>query len=205
MRLNVKPLAGITETLPLSHIRADEEKMTEEYKILLTSALTILGGIVVFASGQIFVKFIVEPLHEQSKLIGEIAESLIYYANASAAIVGLYAQHIQELNKDSGLDETLRKIQIERYQELIKRDLEKSDESSKVLRRHASQLLSRTHSIPLYWLWTIFGRPSYANIVLASRELIGLSNSKEKSDTKRATEIAKRLKITVILRHLGVK
>lgn len=31
--------------------------------------------------GQIITKFFIEPLHEQSKLIGEIAYSLIFYAN----------------------------------------------------------------------------------------------------------------------------
>ncbi|SRR5258706_2126894 len=41
--------------------------------------LTILGGVLIFVLGQIFIKFIFEPLHEQSVLIGKIANSLIYY------------------------------------------------------------------------------------------------------------------------------
>jgi hypothetical protein len=47
----------------------------------LTASITILGGFIVFVLGQIVVKFFIEPIHEQSKTIGEIAYSLIFYAN----------------------------------------------------------------------------------------------------------------------------
>ena len=53
--------------------------MSETLKIVLTSSRTILGGIVVFVVGQVITKFVIEPMHERSKLIGEIANSLIYY------------------------------------------------------------------------------------------------------------------------------
>lgn len=39
---------------------------------LLTSSLTILGGVVVFSLSQIVQKFLIEPVHEQAKVIGEI-------------------------------------------------------------------------------------------------------------------------------------
>jgi hypothetical protein len=42
-------------------------------------APTILSGVLIFVLGQIFIKFIVEPLHEQSILIGKIANALVYY------------------------------------------------------------------------------------------------------------------------------
>ena len=48
---------------------------------LQTSCLTILGGVIVFAGGQIVVKFVIEPVQELRKLIGEIAFSLSFYAN----------------------------------------------------------------------------------------------------------------------------
>ena len=94
--------------------------MSEEYKILLTSALTILGGIIIFAAGQALVKFIIEPLHDQSNLIGEIADSLVFYANAGTTIAPYYARQMQTVANDDKGDETTRKLQIERYQELIK-------------------------------------------------------------------------------------
>ena len=55
--------------------------MSEIYKIILTSSLTILGGVIVFVSGQIVVKFFIEPIYNLRKLIGEIAFSLDFYAN----------------------------------------------------------------------------------------------------------------------------
>jgi len=55
--------------------------MSEIVIIFLTSALTIIGGVLVFVIGQIISKFIIDPVHEQKALIGEIADSLIFYAN----------------------------------------------------------------------------------------------------------------------------
>ncbi|MCX6743435.1 MAG: hypothetical protein NT116_04330 [Candidatus Parcubacteria bacterium] len=55
--------------------------MSEIEKIFLTSALTIFGGVLIFVIGQIISKFIIDPIHEQKRLIGKIADSLIFYAN----------------------------------------------------------------------------------------------------------------------------
>lgn len=48
---------------------------------ILTSSLTILGGTFVYASSQIASKFLIEPIYEQKRYIGKIADSLIFYAN----------------------------------------------------------------------------------------------------------------------------
>lgn len=42
---------------------------------------TVLSGVTVYVAGQIFVKFVIEPIQEFRKLTGEIGHSLIYYAN----------------------------------------------------------------------------------------------------------------------------
>jgi hypothetical protein len=55
--------------------------MSELFKIFLTSAFTILGGVLIFALTQLIQKFLIEPAYEQSKVIGEICFGLIYYAN----------------------------------------------------------------------------------------------------------------------------
>jgi hypothetical protein len=55
--------------------------MSEIFKIVLTSSFTIVGGVIIFVMGQIISKFLIEPIHEQRKTIGEIADSLIFYAN----------------------------------------------------------------------------------------------------------------------------
>jgi len=54
--------------------------MSEVFKIVLTSALTVLGGIAIIVAGQVSTKFFIEPIHEHRRIIGEIAESLLFYA-----------------------------------------------------------------------------------------------------------------------------
>lgn len=46
----------------------------------ITVGLTIFGGVCVFVIGQIVTKFFLEPLYEQRKIFGEIAEGVLYYA-----------------------------------------------------------------------------------------------------------------------------
>jgi len=50
-------------------------------KILLTSLATVIGGVIVFTVGQVLTRFLIEPIYEQRKLVGAIADSLIYYAH----------------------------------------------------------------------------------------------------------------------------
>jgi hypothetical protein len=49
--------------------------------ILLTSVITIIGGVSIFVIGQIFLKFFIDPVHELRAQIGRITDSLIYYAD----------------------------------------------------------------------------------------------------------------------------
>jgi hypothetical protein len=55
--------------------------MSDLVKILLTSGLTIFGGFVVYVFGQIATRFLIDPYHEYRKTVGEIADTLVYYAN----------------------------------------------------------------------------------------------------------------------------
>ncbi len=115
----------------------------------LTASITIIGGFVVFVFGQIAVKFFIEPIHLQSKTIGEIADSLIFYAN-------LYS------NKPEIPD--LRSSE--------------RDEAEKILRRQASLLISRTHLIKPYGIFEKLRIvPNRTVVKEASRNLILLSNS----------------------------
>lgn len=54
--------------------------MDELTKILLTSSLTVLAGVLVFVTGQLIVKFLIEPIHELKKIMGEIRFTLAFYA-----------------------------------------------------------------------------------------------------------------------------
>lgn len=56
--------------------------MSEGLKI----ALTALAGVIVFVLGQVVQKWFIEPIQEQRKTIGEIANALIFYANVDEQI-----------------------------------------------------------------------------------------------------------------------
>ena len=55
--------------------------MSELWRIVLTAALTVVGGTIVYAGGHFLVVLFVEPIHRLRSLIGEIADSLIFYAD----------------------------------------------------------------------------------------------------------------------------
>lgn len=48
---------------------------------VVTAALTALFAVIVFVAGQLAQRFILEPIQEQRKIIGEIAFSLLFHAN----------------------------------------------------------------------------------------------------------------------------
>ncbi|RLJ06909.1 MAG: hypothetical protein DRP16_04420, partial [Candidatus Aenigmatarchaeota archaeon] len=90
--------------------------------IFLTTFLTVFTGVTVYALSQIVIKFFIEPIHEQKKLIGEIADTLIFYAN----ICSNPSTHSKRKNK----------------------------EASTTLRQLASYLVSKTHIIMWYKLFS---------------------------------------------------
>ncbi|MDD4363963.1 MAG: hypothetical protein PHD33_07155 [Atribacterota bacterium] len=47
----------------------------------LTFFLTVLAGLTVLIIGQVIIKFILEPIQEQKKIISKISSLLSYYAN----------------------------------------------------------------------------------------------------------------------------
>lgn len=55
--------------------------MSELSSIVLTAALTIAGEVAVYVLGHLFVAIFVDPIHRLRSLIGEIADSLVFYAN----------------------------------------------------------------------------------------------------------------------------
>lgn len=55
--------------------------MSEIERIFLTSGLTICGGVLVIVLGQVFIRFFLDPITNLRKLLGEIADNLVYYGN----------------------------------------------------------------------------------------------------------------------------
>ncbi len=174
--------------------------MSETLKIILTSSLTIFGGVIVLVIGQFVSKFVIDSMYEQSKLIGEIANSLIYYANVDPGIESHYLQQIENLRKQDNLHESTRTLLVERYEKQLRSEWSRSDEARISLRQQASKLMGNTNSIPLYGalvaasFWVL---PTRKSIIEASKELIGLSNDPSKG-ANRAKKIAKLLRIKII-------
>lgn len=177
--------------------------MSEIYKIILTSALTVLGGITILTIGQIIQKFIIEPIQEFAKLRGEISETLIFYANANANMTDYYLKGMEESEKRP---EPEREIVRDRYKNIISAHWKRQDDASTKLRQLSSQLLAKATAIPLYPLFSFLLRfPRKADISAAASGLIRLSNSmrKEEHNTEKIIEIGRQLKLKFLLAHYG--
>jgi len=55
--------------------------MNNWYGIILTSAFTIIGGVIVFCFSQLALKLFIEPIQELSKCQGEICSVLLFNRN----------------------------------------------------------------------------------------------------------------------------
>ncbi|MCX7170813.1 MAG: hypothetical protein NTY41_11140 [Proteobacteria bacterium] len=54
--------------------------MSDIEKILVTSTFTIIGGVAVYVVGQLLSKFIIEPVQDLRKVIGEVRFNLAFHA-----------------------------------------------------------------------------------------------------------------------------
>jgi hypothetical protein len=146
--------------------------MSELDKILLTAVVTVIGGVSVFTVGQVIAKFLIEPIYEQRKVVGAIAEALLLNAHHLAESGELAVQSGAELR-----------------------------EVSHGFRQLAAELMTKTVAIPGYrfWGWLRFIRPLH-QIISARGGLFGLSNTLHTPDWERkmkfAEQIAVALKVT---------
>ena len=62
--------------------------MSELAKILLTSSLTVLTGVVVFVLSQMLGKLVIEPVQDLKKVLGEVRHALVFHAPAASTPVG---------------------------------------------------------------------------------------------------------------------
>jgi len=122
---------------------------------ILTSSLTVVGGLIIFFISQLILKYIIEPLSDYRKLRSQISIQLIYYAN-------IYS-NLYEYNEENSNNE-----------KLVKRLEEVSD----TFRRLASELIGVSNIIPAHLFFSVLGiLPNRKKIMKASSSLIGLSNS----------------------------
>ena len=122
--------------------------MTELDKILLTSGLTIVGGCLVF----VFQRFLLDPLNEQSRVLGRITFALHYYGREYNS--PLHLEHADQASQH-------------RYWAVTDK-----------LRELGSSLAETSQGIRLYWIWTILRMaPGRKRIDEAIGLLTGMSNS----------------------------
>lgn len=118
---------------------------------IVTAALTTLFVVLVFVAGQLAQRFILEPIQEQRKILGEIAFSLLFHANVM----------------DMARRENTGLVQIEDPVETVK-----------TLRSLAGRLRATLYTIPFYDVLSRFGFvPSAEAVKSASQSLVGWSNS----------------------------
>lgn len=60
------------------------DMMTELERIILTSGLTICGSVVVLVAGQVVIRFFIDPIIKLREMIGDIADTIIFYASIYA-------------------------------------------------------------------------------------------------------------------------
>jgi hypothetical protein len=128
----------------------------------LTAGLTVFAGFVVFVGGQIVQRFILEPIQEQRRVIGEIASALLYHDN-----VGRYTM------RDTRESEAW----VDR------------DGIAANLRKLAGELRKTRATIPAYSVleqtpWV----PRTENVMKASKGLVGWSNAVLEASEGTSTE-----------------
>ncbi len=179
--------------------------MSELYKIILTSSITIFGGILTYAAGQVLIKFLIEPFQNYIKLVSEIADTLVLYGNVGLGSQDYYLSQLEALDSER-INNPQKEITQQRLKEIIISNFNRTDEAKQVFRQQASKLMGATNLIPMYSLWALFGFvPRRQYVIKASANLIGLSNSTSKDglDDIRLIEIAKYLRIKVLSERYG--
>jgi hypothetical protein len=125
----------------------------------MTIFWTIFAGVCVYVLGQLALKFVIDPVHQQRETIGKIVDFLIYHADRYTNPGGFRA-----------LDDLLQ-AQRENRVALL-------NETKRAARMLASDLMVRTLAIPFYGLLERFGwAPTRANIREAQSGLFFLSNA----------------------------
>jgi hypothetical protein len=120
---------------------------------IVTAAFTALFGAVVLVLGQVIQRFLIEPVQEQRKAIGEVAHNLVFLANVSNASSRMVRGGPTPFVVDPA-------------------------DAVRTLRRLAGQLRASLWAIPLYdglaRIRCVLGRE---RVMRASAGLVGWSNS----------------------------
>jgi hypothetical protein len=146
----------------------------EEYSVV-SGVIAAAAAFLLFVITQSILRFIIEPIQEQRKLIGDVAHALLFYANV-----------YHHLGAFGPPDEARR---------------EELDEARKALRGLAGRLRASLWTVPFYNTLAWLGRvPKREDVLEAATQLVGWSNSLYGRGNdelgKRQTIIAERLGIS---------
>ena len=144
---------------------------------VIAAALALIG----FVITQSILKFVIEPIQEQRRLTGKVAQALVVYDNVS-------------------IDAPPATVATDR--DAFARQLEEVDKVTKELRTLAGSLLSSLWSIPGYRVFTLFNAVhAPTNVLRASQELIGWSNNLVGENASETTSRRQQ----IISEELGIK
>ena len=136
----------------------------------MTYIFAVVVGLSIFIAGQIFVRFILDPIHNLKIIKGEIASTLIFNANR----YGLAYQKTNLALDEPNLDKELIDAKIAG----INKWNDELNEASDITHALAGKLIECAEAIPFYesasYLKLV---PPKSNIIEAKSQLIGLSNS----------------------------
>lgn len=153
----------------------------------------VISGVLVFIVGEIFVRFLLGPIHRLKETKGEIARVLLFHANN-------YGNKYVNIHPDFSNDENIDERVLEERISSMKKwndDLSKAADDTRDI---AAKLIENAEAVPCYKIIAFMRLiPSKKNIIDAKAQLIGLSNSftgdQQKVSSQRTIKICKLLNI----------
>jgi hypothetical protein len=145
-------------------------------------------------------------MQAQEQIIGEISYALILYAN----VQGLHPRSFYTITVSEDANEHDQEMSIELQKEQIRQTWNLTKEAKQSFRQCSSELLRTTNSIKLYGFWTKVGLViPLKNVISASSELIGLSNTVGNPDGSRSIsdrriKLISLLKIDILAAKYGI-
>lgn len=122
----------------------------------------VVVAFLIYALGQIFAKFVIEPLQDYYLVLSDIRHHLSTYVHSKGNVEDFYSKAIIEIEVMSkAIEETdgaptedsvYKKIVIDRYAERIKAEWKNADENSEKFKELAGQLISKSYLV--YWVLT---------------------------------------------------
>jgi len=136
---------------------------------------TVLWGVGAFIFGQVIIRFVLDPIQEQRKIIGEVIYAQILFDSALPSL--------QDVENE------------EQHQTLIS--------AKKQFRELTGKLLATTNTIPFYLLWSILLLVPYrAHVIEAAKLLLDvaeeLGNAHDGNQTRSLSD--KRFRILKLLK-----